>query len=490
METGKHGDLTVNEEILTDYREGLDAGDLSASFIAQSCLDRMARLDPEFKAIAYQNPAASLAKARQADQRLQHGERTSMLGIPVVIKDNFNWKGSPSQHGSRITDGYQAPFNATVVQRLEDAGAIIVGKAHLDEFAMGSSGEFCAAGPSPNPFDRKRSPGGSSSGSALAVALDYAPFALGTDTGGSVRLPAAFCGVSALRPTYGVLSRQGVTAMASSLDQVGPIARSAKNLALGLSVMAGRDPLDSTSLDLPRHEALADLQPASLTNLRIGIPKEFFGEGLSPETKDVLNQALKVFTDAGAECVEISLPHTPYAIDTYYLINTAEVSSNLARFDGMRYGARVESDDLTATISETRSKGFGTEAKRRILLGAFGLSRGHYDAFYMKALKTRTLIQQDFEKAFEKVDVIFTPTSPGLPFLLGEKTQDPLAMYLADVYTVTMALAAIPALNLPAGFVGGLPVGMQLVGPALSDVRLLEIGHHFQQLTTHHLVRP
>ena len=475
---------------LTAWRDGLAAGDLSAEFLAHGCLDRMARLEGTLNAVAFQDPELTLAAARAADQRLARGERGPMLGIPVVLKDNLNWKGAPVGHGSRITRGYRAPYDATVVRRLLEAGAVPVAKANMDEFAMGSSGEHSALGPTRNPWDPARVPGGSSSGSIVSVSAGYAPFALGTDTGGSVRLPAGFCNVTALRPTYGVLSRFGVTAMASSLDQVGPVAGSAEDLAAGFSVMAGLDPLDATSVALPGAERLASLRPAELKGLRIGLPKEYFGDGIEPGVRTCLEAALAVLEAQGAVRVEVSLPHTPYAIDTYYLISTSEVASNLSRFEGVRYGRREPADNLQAMMEGTRDAGFGTEAKRRILLGTFCLSKGYYDAFYLKALKTRTLITRDFTEAFGQVDVLATPVCPQTAFRLGEKLDDPLAMYLADLFTVTPALAALPALSMPAGFAEGLPVGLQLIGPPLGEVHLLEIAHAFQALTGHHRVAP
>ncbi len=475
---------------LMDWREGLDAGDLSAVFLAHRCLDRMNVLDPDLNAVAHVDPDLTLAAARAADARLARGERTPLLGIPVVLKDNLAWAGTPTGNGSRITRGYTAPHDATVVARLLQAGAVPVAKAAMDEFAMGSSGETAAQGPARNPWDRTRVPGGSSSGSAVAVAAGYAPFALGSDTGGSVRLPASFCNLTALRPTYGVLSRYGVTAMASSLDQVGPLAASARDLAAGLAVMAGVDPADATSRDLPGTGRLADLQPADLRGLRIGLPAECFGEGLEAGVREAVEGALAVLRDLGARLVPVSLPHTPWAIDTYVLLNTAEVSSNLARFDGVRYGARVEAGGLDETLAATREAGFGTEAKRRILLGAFCLSRGYVEAFYVRAQKARTLIAGDFEAAFREVDLLAAPVCPTPAFPLGDRTSDPLAMYLTDVFTVTPALAGLPALALPAGFSGGLPVGLQLIGPALSDVNLLEAAHAFQLSTGHHRQAP
>ena len=475
---------------MEDVREGLSSGDLSAEALVRICLDRIQHLDGTLNAIITTDADRSLGLALAADARLERGERGPMLGIPLVLKDNFHWAGVPVSNGSKILNGYRAPYNATVVQRLLDAGGVPIAKANMDEFAMGSSGEFSAFGPSRNPWDVARVPGGSSSGSIVSVAAGYVPFALGSDTGGSVRLPASFCNVTALRPTYGVLSRYGVTAMASSLDQVGPVARTAAGVAAGFSVMVGRDPLDSTSVDLPDAERLVDLKPASLKGLRIGWPKEYFGGGLDLSVRQVVEDALQVLAREGAEIVEVSLPHTRFAIDTYYLICTSEVSSNLSRFDGVRYGAREAADNLTDLMAGTREQGFGPEVKRRILLGAFCLSKGYYDAFYLKAMKARTLITKDFTDAFEKVDILATPVSPSVAFPIGAKTSDPMAMYLADAYTVTTPLAALPCLSMPGGFVGGLPVGVQLIGPGFADVKLLEVAHAFQQISDHHLRTP
>ena len=482
---------------LIDWREGLDAGDLSPLFLAVRCHERMDALETRLNAIAFQDRAATLTAARVAQERLMWGERSPMMGIPVVLKDNLGWQGTPTRNGSRILDGYVSPYDATVVRRLLEAGAVPVAKASMDEFAMGSSGEHSASGPARNPWDLTRVPGGSSSGPIVAVAAGYAPFALGTDTGGSVRLPASFCNVTALRPTYGVLSRFGVTAMASSLDQVGPVAASAGDLASGLSVMVGRDPMDATSLDLPGSDRLANLQPGRLKGLRIGLPREYFGPGIDPGVRNVLDEAVRQLAREGAEPMEVSLSHTAYAIETYYLICTSEVSSNMSRFDGVRYGLRKENASLPGMIAETRDAGFGPEVKRRILLGAFCLSKGYYEAYYSKALKARTLIAADFTEAFRRVDLLLTPVSPTVAFKIGAKTEDPLAMYMADIFTVTTSLAALPSLSIPAGFSAppdapdvSLPVGMQLIGPPLSEVRLLEWAHAFQQITEHHRRRP
>jgi aspartyl-tRNA(Asn)/glutamyl-tRNA(Gln) amidotransferase subunit A len=474
----------------TDWREGLDAGDLSSEALVRDSFRRIRAMDDRLHAILALDEERSLRLDQKEDTRLRAGDRTPVLGLPLVLKDNLHWSGLQVSCGSRIMDGYRAPYDATVVGRLLAAGAVPVAKANLDEFAMGSSGEFSAFAPACNPWDLARVPGGSSSGSVVAVSAGYAPLALGSDTGGSVRLPASFCNVTALRPTYGVLSRHGLTAMASSLDQVGPIAASAADIALIFGVMAGIDPMDSTSVDLPGAERLNQLQPRNLKGLRIGLPTEYFTDGLEPGIQRLLEAAIQVFAEQGAEIREVSLPHTRYAIDTYYLLCTSEVSSNLSRFDGVRYGHRTQSGSLTELIAETRDLGLGPEVKRRILLGAFCLSKGYYDAFYMKALRARTLIAKDFDRAFESVDILATPVSPGTAFPFGAKTDDPLAMYLADVFTVTAPLAGIPCLSMPAGFVSGLPVGIQLIGSACSDVMLLETAHAFQSFTSHHLETP
>ncbi|HEY3269722.1 MAG TPA: Asp-tRNA(Asn)/Glu-tRNA(Gln) amidotransferase subunit GatA [Geothrix sp.] len=475
-----------------DWRRDLDAGDLSSETLVRAAFDRIRSLDGTLHAILATDEGRSLDLARKADASLRSGRRTPVLGLPIVLKDNLHWSGLPLTCGSRVLDGYVAPYDATVVRRLIEAGAVPIAKANLDEFAMGSSGEYSAFGPARNPWDPALVPGGSSSGSVVAVAAGYAPLALGSDTGGSVRLPASFCNVTALRPTYGVLSRYGLTAMASSLDQVGPIAATAADLALAFSVMAGIDPLDSTSMDLPESGRLANLRSADLRGLRIGLPKEYFADGLEPGVRGLLDGALQVLRDQGAHLVEVSLPHTRYAIDTYYLLCTSEISSNLSRFDGVRYGLRVPTPagGVPEMIAQTRDQGLGDEVKRRILLGTFCLSKGYYDAFYTKALRARTLITADFHAAFAQADILASPVSPGTAFPFGAKTDDPMSMYLADAFTVPTALAGLPCLSMPAGFTGGLPAGIQLIGPALSDVRLLEVAHAFQSLTRHHLETP
>jgi aspartyl-tRNA(Asn)/glutamyl-tRNA(Gln) amidotransferase subunit A len=413
-----------------------------------------------------------------------------LLGVPIVVKDNMAIKGQLLQNGSLATKGLVSPYTATVVERLVCAGAVPVARAAMDEFAMGSSGERNAFGPTHNPWDIGKVAGGSSSGSAAAVAAGYAPFALGSDTGGSVRLPAAFCGVSAFRPTYGGLSRYGVTAMASSLDQVGPMASHVCDLALGMSVMAGADPHDSTSIDLPGASELAKLEPLPLKGIRVGY---FSGEGAKPMQPAIqrrVNGAVEALEQDGAAIIEIDLPGASYALETYCLLNTAEVSSNLSRFDGVRYGNRTHGGDLAATIAGSRNAGFGLEAKRRILLGTFCLSKGHFDAYYLKALRARNAIARSMVGIFKAVDFILAPVSPIAAFAFGEKMADPLEMYMMDILTVLPALADLPALTVPAGLADGLPVGIQFIGPRLSDCALLRLGHAFQELTNWHLAAP
>ena len=471
-------------------RKKLESGDISAESLASNAIERINQMEHSLNAIIHYDKKATMLAAKAADARLALGEQGPMLGIPVVFKDNMHWKGLPVSNGSKIMKGYVAQYNSTVIQRLLDAGAVPIAKTNMDEFAMGSSGEYSAFGPTRNPWNLEKVPGGSSSGSAVSVAAGYAPFALGSDTGGSVRLPGSFCNVTAFRPTYGVLSRYGITAMASSLDQVGPMGSSAQAVAAGLCVMAGVDKMDSNSVDLTALYRLANLTPAELKGLRIGLPKEYFTNDIEPDVRNTIASALSSLQSQGSELVEISLPHTSYAIDAYYLINTAEVYSNLAQFDGVRYGNRKSGNTISELINQTRSYGFGQEAKRRILLGAFCLSKGNYDAFYMKAAKTRSLISDDFQKAFQYVDVIATPTSPNSAFPLGDKITDPMSMYLADVFTVTPSLASLPAISIPAGFIAGMPVGLQLIGRSLDDIKLLELACAFQNITNHHLKIP
>ena len=402
-----------------------------------------------------------------------------LAGVPLAVKDLFCTEGVPSQSGSRILEGYLPPYTATVVRRLAEAGAPLLAKTNQDEFAMGSSNENSAYGPVRNPWDRERVPGGSSGGSAAAVAAGLAPWALGTDTGGSIRQPAALCGIVGLKPTYGSVSRYGMIAFASSLDQAGPLTRNVRDAALMLAHMVGRDRCDATSLDFPERVALPHAE--RLDGVRLGVPSELSEEGIAPGVQRAFAAALERAEELGAERREVHLPHAPHALSAYYVLAPAEASSNLARFDGVRYGMRhedpVHSEDLVAMYTRTRHDGFGPEVKRRIMLGTYALSSGYYDAYYGRAQRVRTRISQDFREAFGSVDFILTPTAPTVAFLLGEKVADPLEMYLNDYCTVPMSLAGIPAISIPCGLSDGLPVGLQIAGPAFSENRLLETAH-------------
>ena len=400
-------------------------------------------------------------------------------GVPLAVKDLFCTAGVPSQSGSKILEGYRPPYTATVVERLQAAGTTLLGKTNQDEFAMGSSNENSAYGPVRNPWDRERVPGGSSGGSAAAVAAGLAPWALGTDTGGSIRQPAALCGIVGMKPTYGAISRYGMIAFASSLDQAGPFARDVADTALLLRHMVGHDPCDSTSLTFP--EPIALPQAVDLEGVRLGVPEELTGEGIDAGVREAFDATLKLAESLGARIETCSLPHAPHALSAYYLIAPAEASSNLARFDRVRYGLRVDADDLLGMYTATRAAGFGAEVKRRIMLGTYALSSGYYDAYYGRAQQVRTKVAEDFHTAFERFDLLVTPTAPSVAFRLGEKVEDPLSMYLNDVCTVPMSLAGIPAISIPNGLSDGLPVGFQICGPAFSENRILSAAHALEQ---------
>jgi aspartyl-tRNA(Asn)/glutamyl-tRNA(Gln) amidotransferase subunit A len=430
-----------------------------------------------------------MARARRIDGLLSNVDPGPLAGVPVALKDLLHLEGMATTCGSRILEGYRAPFTATAAERLLHAGAVVIGKTNMDEFAMGSSTENSGFKPTRNPWDRERVPGGSSGGSAAAVAASVVPLALGTDTGGSIRQPAALCGVVGLKPTYGRVSRYGVVAFASSLDQVGPLTRTVEDAALAAGVLFGHDAHDATSADIPVPDFMSGLE-GGVDGLRIGVPWSFLEQGVEPDVLAAFRSALAALQNAGARVVEIDLPHAPHAVATYYLVATAEASSNLARYDGVRHGLRAEAPDLRAMYGATRDRGFGPEVKRRVILGTFALSSGYYDAYYLRAQKVRTLIRGDFERAFEGCDVVATPTAPTPAFKLGEKTEDPLQMYLADVFTVPANLAGIPGLSVPCGLVRGLPCGLQLLGRAFDEATLFRTGQAFQRVTDHHLARP
>ena len=484
---------------LTEQREGLDRGDVSASELVDASLARIAAHASLVAVVSIREEAAR-AEAEAAAKRIAEGKPLSALdGVPVLLKDNIVQAGEPATCSSRILENFVSPYDATVTERLRAAGAIIVGRTNMDEFAMGSSTENSIHGPSHNPWDPSRACGGSSGGSAAAVAAGLVPLALGSDTGGSIRQPASFCGVVGMKPTYGRVSRWGLVAFASSLDQIGPFGRTVADCAAMLGVIAGHDPRDSTSLSEPAPLSAplsaslsGDALDGDVAGLTIGLPSEYFvEEGVDPGVLARVREAIAELEAAGARFIPISLPHTEHTIATYYLIATAEASSNLARFDGVRYGRRADNvKDLEDLYRRSRSEGFGAEVKRRILLGTYVLSAGYYDAYYGKAQRVRTLIRRDFEAAFGACDLILTPTTPETAFPLGAKSGDPLSMYLSDVYTVSANLAGVPALSMPCGLSEGMPVGLQLIGRPLDEATILRVGDALERRTQHHLARP
>ncbi|WP_139559359.1 Asp-tRNA(Asn)/Glu-tRNA(Gln) amidotransferase subunit GatA [Methylotetracoccus oryzae] len=473
----------MHNSTIAQLAEGLRAGRFSSLELTQAFLQRIERLDPGLNCYVTVTAEQALAEARAADARLAAGNAGPLTGIPISQKDIFCTQGVRTSCGSRMLDSFVAPYDATVVERFKQAGAVMLGKLNMDEFAMGSSNETSFYGPVRNPWDTGCVPGGSSGGSAAAVAARLTPGATGTDTGGSIRQPASFCGITGIKPTYGRVSRWGMIAFASSLDQGGPMARTAEDCALMLQVMAGFDERDSTSVDRPVPDYRAALG-GSVEGLRIGLPKEFFGEGLDGEIATVLQQAIDELRKLGATVHEISLPNMGLSVPAYYVVAPAECSSNLARYDGVRFGYRCEAPkDLHDLYCRSRGEGFGAEVKRRILIGTYALSAGYYDAYYLKAQKIRRLISEDFRKAFEQVDVIVGPTAPSVAFKFGEKTADPIAMYLSDIYTIAVNLAGLPGMSVPVGFCGRLPVGMQLIGNYFDEARLLNVAHRYQQVT-------
>ncbi len=469
----------------------LAAGQVSAVELTQAVLERIAQVDGGVRAYLHVMADAALAQATKADERRRRGDSSSpFLGVPVAVKDVICVAGAPTTCGSRMLENFVPPYDATVVSRLRAAGMVIVGKTNTDEFAMGSSTENSAYFPTHNPWDLQRVPGGSSGGSAAAVAAGMAPLALGSDTGGSVRQPAALCGVVGIKPSYGRVSRYGLVAYASSLDQIGTLGRTVSDAAVLLSLIAGHDPRDSTSMPTPVPDYKAALR-ADLKGVRIGVPVEYWEAGLQPGVKEAVQTAISTLADLGAEVHEVNLPHTDYALPTYYLIAPAECSANLARYDGVRYGLSApDASDIWEAYRLARERGFGAEVKRRIMLGTFALSAGYYDAYYLKAQKVRTLIRQDFDHAFEQVDVIVGPTSPTTAFKIGERADDPLQMYLSDVYTLACNLAGICGISIPCGFSEGLPVGLQIQGPAFGEEQIIRVAYAYEQATSWHTRLP
>jgi aspartyl-tRNA(Asn)/glutamyl-tRNA(Gln) amidotransferase subunit A len=466
---------------IADAQACMEQGEYTSEQLVTALIARIAERDPEIGAYLTVDEAYALDQARAADRARAEGQQGALLGVPLGIKDLLNVEGQPCTCASRILVGYRSPYDATSIVRLRDAGAVFLGRMNMDEFAMGSSTENSAYQVTRNPADTERVPGGSSGGSAAAVAAGEAMATLGTDTGGSIRQPAAFCGCVGLKPTYGRVSRYGLTAFSSSLDQIGPMTRTVRDAAIVLGAMAGQDPMDSTSLDAPVPDYCAALK-TDLNGVRLGLPREYFVDGVDDEVRARINEAVEVCRGLGATIVDVSLPHTTYAISVYYVVATAEASANLARFDGVRYGLRAEgAADPIDMYGKTRAQGFGPEVKRRIILGTYVLSGGYYDAYYLKAQKVRTLIRRDFETAFESCDAILTPTTPTPAFRVGENVDDPLKMYLNDIFTVTANLAGIPALSVPCPPTqAGLPVGLQILGPAFGEERVLRVGHAYE----------
>ena len=471
--------MDVSTLTLTELRDALRRGATTSVAATQAMLDRIVAYDNAIRSYLTLADESALEQAAAADRRRAAGEDGPLLGVPIAVKDILCTAGIPTTAGSKILEGFVPPYDAYAVERLIAAGAVILGKTNTDEFAMGSSTENSAYFTTRNPWDLARVPGGSSGGSAAAVAAGLAYGALGTDTGGSVRQPASFCGVVGLRPTYGRVSRWGVVAFASSLDQVGPFGRTVADCAALLGVIAGHDPRDSTSLDAPVPDYEAALT-GDIRGLRVGVPREYFIEGIEPEVEAAVRAAIEQLAALGAEIVEVSLPHTQYGLPTYYLIAPAEASANLARYDGTRFGPRVAGADLSDTVSRTRAL-FGPEVKRRIMLGTYALSAGYYDEYYGRALRARALIADDFRRAFERVDVIAAPTSPTTAFRVGERVDDPLSMYLADVFTLPLNLSAACGLSVPCGYDGtGLPIGLQLIGDTLQEARILNAAFAYE----------
>jgi aspartyl-tRNA(Asn)/glutamyl-tRNA(Gln) amidotransferase subunit A len=484
----------MHNKSVAELSRELESGNVSSVELAQQFLDRVKREDEKYNSFITVSEEQALAEAKAADEMRAAGKATPWTGVPFAHKDIFCTNGVRTTCGSKMLENFVPPYDATVTANFRAAGAVCLGKTNMDEFAMGSSSESSYYGATTNPWGLgagdKRVPGGSSGGSAAAVAARLVPAATGTDTGGSIRQPAALCGITGLKPTYGRVSRYGMIAFASSLDQGGPMARTAEDAALMMNVMAGHDPKDSTCIDRAVPDYTATLNEP-LKGLKIGLPKEYFSDQLSPAMEEQVRNAIREYEKLGATVKEVSLPNAKLAIAAYYVIAPAEASANLSRFDGVRYGYRCDDPkDLMDMYTRTRAKGFGSEVKRRILVGTYALSHGYYDAYYLQAQKVRRLIQQDFLNAFKDVDVLMSPVTPSPAFAQGEKTTDPVAMYLEDVFTIAINLAGIPAMSVPAGFVDGLPVGLQIIGDHFSEARLLNAAHQFQQVTDWHQREP
>lgn len=480
----------MHDKTIAEISAGLQDRQFSSVEITRAFLARINQFNEELNCFITVTEDKAMADARAADEKIARGTAGPLTGIPIGHKDIFCTRSIKTSCGSKMLDNFYSPYDATVVSRLENSGMVMLGKLNMDEFAMGSSNETSYYGPVRNPWDMTAVPGGSSGGSAAAVAARLAPVATGTDTGGSIRQPASFCGITGMKPTYGRVSRYGMIAFASSLDQGGPLSRTAEDAAMLLQAMAGFDPRDSTSVDHPVPDYRASLDDR-IEGLTIGVPREFFGEDLDPEIATLLEKTIAEYQRQGANVTEVSLPNVGFSVPVYYVVAPAECSSNLSRFDGVRFGHRCEDPgDFLDLYTRSRGEGFGAEVKRRILMGTYALSAGYYDAYYLRAQKVRRLISQDFHNAFEQVDVLVAPTAPSVAFGIGEKTSDPVGMYLSDIFTIAVNLAGIPALSMPVGFVDGKPVGMQLIGNFFSEGRLLNVAHRYQGVTDWHLRCP
>ena len=472
--------MSLHEKSLRELSQDLHAKKISSVELTRHFLDRINKYDKTLNSFVTVSAEHALAQAKQADTRLASGNADALTGVPIAQKDIFCTQGIKTSCGSKMLDNFISPYDATVVAKMNAQGAVMLGKLNMDEFAMGSSNETSFYGPVKNPWNTDCVPGGSSGGSAAAVAARLTPAATGTDTGGSIRQPAALCSLTGLKPTYGRVSRYGMIAFASSLDQAGPIAQSAEDAALILNTIAGFDPKDSTCVNRPVPDYTATLAD-NIKGLKIGLPKEYFGEGLDPKVGDVIHAAIDQYKQLGAQLVEISLPNSALAVPAYYVVAPAECSSNLSRFDGVRFGYRCKDpQDLEDLYKRSRGEGFGAEVKRRIMIGTYALSAGYYDAYYLKAQKVRQLISDDFKQAFKQVDVIMGPTSPSVAFRFGERSEDPISMYLSDIYTIAANLAGLPGMSIPAGFAHDLPVGLQIVGNYFEEARLLNVAHQYQ----------
>jgi aspartyl-tRNA(Asn)/glutamyl-tRNA(Gln) amidotransferase subunit A len=480
----------ITDLTLTQALAKMGAGEIASVELTNAYLERIQKLNPVLGAYLNVTPGPALEAAKAADRARKQGDKRPLLGVPLAIKDVLSTRGVETTCGSKILQGYCPVFSATVVERLEAAGMVMLGKTNMDEFAMGSSTENSAYTVARNPWDRERVPGGSSGGSAAAISAGLCAGALGSDTGGSIRQPGAFCGITALKPSYGRVSRYGLIAFGSSLDCPGPMAQTVEDVARLLQVIAGHDPLDSTSMPADVPDYVAGLT-GDVKGLRVGVPREYFIDGMQPEVEQSVRAAIAHLESLGAQVVEISLPHTDYSVPVYYLIAPAEASANLARYDGIRYGLRVDKGEMWPTYKATRGQGFGAEVKRRIMLGTYALSAGYYDAYYGKAQQVRTLIRRDFDEAFRRVDVIAAPVTPTTAFRIGENVNDPIKMYLEDVFTIPASLAGIPGLSVPCGFDSHhLPIGLQLIGPAFREDVVLRVGHAYEQTTEWHKQKP